>query len=100
MEENLEKADLKDDFPSDLGRERICVADNKKNQFMSVFYHIRDAFAHGRFYITDYEEHKIFVMEDVSPSSGRKPVSARMIVRKDTLLKWISLIENGEKTLD
>lgn len=93
MEENLEKAD----FPSDLGRERICVADNKKNQFMSVFYHIRDAFAHGRFYITDYEEHKIFVMEDVSPGSGQKTVSARMIIRKDTLLAWIDLIENGEK---
>lgn len=97
MEENLERADLIDAFPNDLGRERICVADNKNNQFMSVFYHIRDAFAHGRFYITEFENHKTFVMEDVTPGLGKKPVSARMIIRKDTLLAWISLIENGEK---
>ena len=97
MEENLERADLRENFPSDLGRERICVADNKRNQFMSVFYHIRNALAHGRFYITEFEEHRLIVMEDVSPESGSKAVSARMIIRINTLLAWITLIENGER---
>ena len=98
MESNLEKADLKDSFPSDFERERICVVDNKKNQFMSVFYHIRDSFAHGRFYVQDCNGIKVLVMEDVAISKGaQKPVTARMIIRKETLLKWIDLIKGGEK---
>ena len=35
----LEKADLKETFPSDFSRERICIYDNQGNQFLSVFYH-------------------------------------------------------------
>lgn len=98
MEESLEKAGLKDNFPCDLDRERICVVDNRKNQFMSVFYHIRDSFAHGRFYLLDYKGNKVFVMEDVAPNGGAsKTVTARMIIRKETLLNWIELIMNGEK---
>ena len=49
MSEALEKAEMTDDFPSNLERERICFYNNQKNQFMSVFYHIRNAFAHGRY---------------------------------------------------
>lgn len=48
MDEALEKADLKDNFPSDFLRERICIYDNMHNQFLSVFYHLRNAFAHCR----------------------------------------------------
>lgn len=99
MTENLEKAELKENFPSDLDRERICVVDNKKNQFLSVFYHIRDSFAHGRFYVHDCNENKVFVMEDVGTKKygDKKPLTARMIIRKETLVKWIDLIKGGEK---
>lgn len=100
MDENLEKADLRDSFPSELTRERICVVNNKKNQFMSVLYHIRDSFAHGRFYIATIGDERIFVMEDVSPGGVQRSVTARMIIKKTTLLAWISLIENGEKEVE
>ena len=52
MESALEKAWLKDNFPSDYSSERISIYDNQSNQFLSVFYHLRNAFAHcWRLYI-------------------------------------------------
>ena len=100
MSEALEKAELTDDFPSDLGRERICFYNNQKNQFMSVFYHIRNAFAYGRLNIFDVNGDCTFVLEDVNSrmkdSNGNIAVSARMILKKQTLLSWIDIIENGE----
>ena len=96
MDEALNKADLLSFPPTDL-QERICFYDCKKNQFMSVFYHIRNGFAHGRFNIVG----GTIVMEDVSThrkgmSSGTVPVSARIIIKTETLLSWIEVIENGE----
>ena len=87
-------------FPSNLERERICFYNNQKNQFMSVFYHIRNAFAHGRLNIFDVNGDCTFVLEDVNSrmknSNGDIAVSARMILKKQTLLSWIDIIENGE----
>ena len=41
----------------------------------------------------------IFIMEDGKPNKDKTKfiVSARMIINKSTLLKWIDIIENGEK---
>lgn len=98
MDVVLEKDNLKDGFPSDLSRERICIYDNQKNQFLSVFYHIRNAFAHCRLNMIDVDGECVFVLEDVQPkkNADQLKVSARMILRKSTLLRWIELIENGE----
>lgn len=98
MDEALDKADLKETFPSDLSRERICIYDNQGNQFLSVFYHIRNAFAHCRLNMVDIDGECVFIFEDVQPKkkSNQLKVSARMILRKSTLIKWIDLIENGE----
>ena len=99
MEVALEKADLKDAFPSDFSRERICIYDNQGNQFLSVFYHFRNAFAHCRLNMVDVDGECVFILEDVQPKKNAEPlkVSARMILRKSTLLNWIELIENGER---
>lgn len=99
MDAALEKANLKGAFPSDFSRERICICNNQENQFLSVFYHIRNAFAHGRLNMVDVDGECIFILEDVRPNknSNQLKVSARMILRKSTLLKWIDLIENGER---
>lgn len=99
MEEALEKAGLKENFPSDISHEKICIHNKQKNQFMSVFYHIRNAFAHGRVRIVDIDGECVFVLEDVLPSasSDKLKVTARMILYKSTLLKWIDIIEAGEK---
>ncbi len=97
METALEKADLKESFPSDFSRERICAVDNQKNQFMSVFYHIRNAFAHGRLNMVDVDGDCVFILEDVQPNKKEEKlkVSARMIIKKSTLLRWIDIIEGG-----
>lgn len=99
MDVALEKADLNATFPSDLSRERICIYDNQGNQFLSVFYHIRNAFAHCRLNMVDIDGECVFILEDVQPkkNTDQLKVSARMILRKSTLLKWIELIENGER---
>ena len=94
MKAELEKANLLNNFPMIDGTERICILNNKKNQFMSVFYHLRNAFAHCRLNMVDVsgeENDYFFILEDVY----RDRVSARMILRKSTLLKWINLIEGG-----
>lgn len=98
IEVALEKASLKDNFPSDLETERICIYDNQNNQFLSVFYHLRNAFAHCRLNMVDVDGDCIFVIEDVQPKRNNQQlkVSARMILRKSTLIKWIDLIEAGE----
>lgn len=98
MDKALEKANLKDEFPLNLETERVCVYDNLNNQFMSTFYHIRNAFAHGRLNMMDVNGECVFVLEDIvkNRKKGICKVSARMILRKNTLLKWIEIIENGE----
>lgn len=99
MDTALEEANLKDNFPSDLFCERICIYDNQRNQFMSIFYHLRNAFAHCRLNMVDVNGECVFVIEDVQPNKKEEKVkvTARMILRKSTLLKWIDLIEGGEQ---
>jgi hypothetical protein len=60
---------------------------------MSVFAHIRNSFSHGRLNMIDnvIENDYVFVMEDVH----RGNVTARIILRKSTLLRWINTIEQG-----
>lgn len=89
---------LNESFPSDFSRERVCIVDNQKNQFLSVFYHIRNAFAHCRLNMVDVDGECVFIFEDVQPKKNvdKLKVSARMILQKSTLLRWIDIIENGE----
>ena len=100
IDEALEKAALKDNFPFDCSYERIVVYNKKENQFISTFYHIRNSLAHGRFSIKVEEESNdwIFIFEDVVYNKKKRKykLSARMILKLSTLLAWINLIENGE----
>ena len=65
MDEALKSANLYSDFPNDLQTERICVYDNMHNQFLSVFYHLRNAFAHCRLNMIDLDGECVFVLEDI-----------------------------------
>lgn len=91
------KANLLTNFPSDLSIERISFINCKENQFKSVFYHLRNAFAHGRFAIKNVNCERVMVFEDVGIGKYKGKVSARMILKISTLLKWIDIIEAGEK---
>ena len=103
LESALDKADLNGSFPSDFGRERIAIYDNMNNQFLSVFYHLRNAFAHCRINMIDFEGDCVFILEDIVPNQKdehKQKLAARMIIRKSTLLKWIDIIEEGEKVFN
>lgn len=64
------------------------------NDFMSVLYHIRNAFAHGRLAMYDAaEKDVIFVLEDGMKKNGEFVVRSRMILKKSTLIKWIDILE-------
>ena len=93
----LTKADLISSFPSNIAKERICIYDCKNNQFMSVFFHIRNAFAHGRFDFRALNDEEYYILEDVQKDKDCLKVSARMILKKRTLLNWMDIIEGGEK---
>lgn len=97
MDEALTKADLISSFPSNIAKERICIYDCKNNQFMSVFFHIRNAFAHGRFDFRALNDEEYYILEDVQKDKDCLKVSARMILKKRTLLNWMDIIEGGEK---
>ena len=93
MKPVLEDAGLSKKFPLKKYEEKICVY-KKDNQLVSVFSHIRNSLAHGRFNIIDFNSETFFILED---SGTKNRVSARMILKKSTLLKWIEAIEGGEK---
>lgn len=100
MDEALGSANMLRDFPLDMSVERASFTDCKKNQFLSLFSHIRNSLAHGRLNMMDVNNECVFAFEDVSPkkdNEGRNKVSARMILRKSTLLRWIDIIESGEE---
>lgn len=107
VEVALEKASLDDENWTNANMESICVYDCEGNQFLSVFYHIRNSLAHGRFNIFQEDEDWIFYMEDARGLRRREKnagyleeehqlLTARMVLRKSTLMNWIELISHGE----
>lgn len=64
-------------------------------EFMAVFYHIRNALAHGRLAMYKYGEDIVFVLEDGVKKGDKFQVRSRMVLKKSTLLKWIEIIEKG-----
>ena len=102
MDAALTKADLITFPPVDL-KERACVHNGQATQYMSLFYHIRNSFAHGRFNTIQDDDDVIFVMEDAAPkkkwmAAGQKTCSARIVIRLSTMTRWMDLIEGGETT--
>ena len=98
MKDVLRETKFDKNFPSDIENERGGLyKKSKQNQLECIFYHIRNCFAHGRFDIIENANDWIFVFEDCSTNNR---VSARMILKKSTLLKWIEIIEGGEKSLE
>jgi hypothetical protein len=97
LSQECHKAKLKDNFPSEIEQERVAISISDQNQFLSLFRHIRNAFSHTRFNMCELIDGDLmFIMEDIS----RKYVSARMLLRKSTLLKWIDIIEAGPQPCD
>lgn len=89
---------MKKDFHRSHDRERIVIYKSRQNEFLSIFHHIRNAFAHGRIAIYDCDNgtDTIFVMEDGVIRKTQFEVRARMVLKKSTLIKWMETIRSGK----
>lgn len=65
------------------------------SDYMSLFYHIRCALAHGRFLIMDHSGDKYYALENGIVKGKRFFVKARIVLKEETLLGWIRIITNG-----
>jgi hypothetical protein len=99
LDEALSKAGLLNDFPKLGTDECACFYNCRKNQFMSVFYHIRNSLAHGRFNLIIDSGSTTYYLEDVVGKGEDVKLSARMVLKQETLIRWIELIKNGEKNI-
>ena len=103
MEDAVSKAEL---FGSVcLKSEKAVFYDNCKNQSLSCLYHLRNAICHGRFTILEDPKDVYWIAcEDVSSSGVKKhagkKLSARMILKIETLASWKRLITGGPKALE
>ena len=97
MEEALSRANLLNDTVETNPVERIAIYNNQNNQMLSILYHLRNSLCHGRFCLFEAKRTKWIALEDVVPRSdpeGAK-LSARMVVKYQTLTKWRDLITRG-----
>ena len=97
MKAVCEKASLKKNFHKSRDYERIAIFKGRYNEFLSICYHIRNAFAHGRLAMYDYENGKdiVFVLEDGVKKNGEFQVRSRMVLKKSTLIKWMQILKSG-----
>lgn len=98
MKAVFQKADLRKGFQTKRDIERIAIYKEKCCEFLSLCYHIRNAFAHGRFaiYPLSIEKDVVFVLEDGKKMNGELQVRARMVLKGSTLKRWIELIRSGK----
>ena len=79
--------------------ERVVFYNLDQNSFLSLFIHIRNALAHGRYQL--YND--CFVFEGPKKNAGNDyqiAVRARGILNVKTLLKWIEIIKAGPEQTD
>ena len=86
--------------------EQAAFYDSQSNQTMSLFYHLRNALAHGRFIVFKRGGDIWLALEDVCKSrkgdsiNNAQRLTARILVRHSTLHKWMQLIEKGPVEAD
>lgn len=90
------QANLHDGKLSDTVTERAAIAGTRDSSaYLRLFRHIRNCLAHGRFVaVRGSEDGPIsLVMEDCN----RQSVTARMVLRLNTLLGWAETVESGPR---
>lgn len=108
LEGICKKLNLDEYFYENVDDQRMAfVKVNSKgntSKYMSLFYHIRNALAHGRFaFKTDTLERFVFIFEDGTVTSDGKifDLTARGVIRLNSLVLAINTIQKGPgKTVD
>lgn len=93
-------AHFDNDFAKYRDQERIVVYVNSRtNLVLSIFKHIRNSLAHGRFMMYPSGNDTILVMESVDHNNKELVVKARMVLRASTMLKWMEIIRKGPEDI-
>lgn len=79
---------LESGFPN---QEAFVIVNNQRNIFLSVFRHIRNGIAHGRFVVHNANGYEFLFLED----KNRGKVTARINVKINTLIKWKNILESN-----
>jgi len=96
MREGCEQSNLKKKFHQERNTQRIVIYKGRYNEVLSVFYHIRNAFAHGRLAMYDCKDGDLmFALEDGIKRNGQFEVRSRMLLKKSTLKSWMDIIKSG-----
>lgn len=90
MEDMLVNNNLEPFPPNADFEERAVFTRSQNTVVLSFINHIRNSIAHGRFNIIQNREEGILVMEDMNKN---KECSARVVVKTNTLTKWIDGIK-------
>lgn len=102
LPKQIQALDLDDDFYSHREVQRALFVKSAKDgctsAYMNLFYHLRNAFAHGRLAMFPAKKDIVFVLEDGKEIGAAKDdkfeVSARIVINKSSLLRIIELLEN------
>lgn len=96
MKSTCKKVNLSKKFQTVRNVERIAIYKSRYNEFLSICYHIRNAFAHGRLAMYKHDNDIIFALEDGVKKNAEFQVRSRMIIKKSTLKKWMEIIKSGK----
>lgn len=91
-----------DDFSTKEPTEFAVFTDSGEgNPRMNLLHYIRNAFAHGRFSVKKYQQEFYISLEDVTTLKGLAGifVSARICLKKSTLITWLDTFENKNDIL-
>ena len=75
--------------------EKAVISKVENSRYISLFYHIRCALAHGRFQILLTEKGTMYIMENGEENGRNFVVKARMLIYEQTLLDWIRILVAG-----
>ena len=96
MSDICSQAHLDSNFYQYRDQERIAIyVNSKSNLVLSIFKHIRNSLAHGRFVMYPIGDDTMFVMESVDNSRQGLVLKARMVLRASTLIRWMEIIKKG-----
>lgn len=65
----------------------------ESNPHLDLLHHIRNSLAHGRFATILHEREYYICFEDVNDDAGFLVVTARIVLKRSTLIKWIDTFE-------
>ncbi len=96
MSDACNHAHMGDDFYLYRDQERIAIYVNSStNIVLSIFKHIRNALAHGRFVMYSSGDDMMIALESVDNHNKALVLKARMVLRASTLINWMNIITRG-----